>query len=156
MTSNTQSKTSTLLHRVFGAAASNDQGEKPQTKARNDARPLYVTLRVTPEEKERLQRDAGRQSVSAYVRSRLLGDDAKPRRTKGNYPVKDHEALAKVLRALGHSNLAQEFDMLKWASEDGAILIDRETAGAIRNACADIKKMRDDLVAALGLRPKRR
>ena len=68
-------------------------------------KPCYVTVRVTPEEKQRLETEAAGTSISAHVRERLFGDEVKPRQTRGRFPVKDYEALSRVLRALGKANL---------------------------------------------------
>lgn len=104
-------------------------------------RPATLTLRISPEERARLEREAAGMPLSAYVRERVFGPDAKPRRTRGKAPVKDHVKLAGVLRRLGQLNLTQDF-----TSTD----LCPDTQYAIRRACADIAAMRRDLLAALG------
>ena len=133
------------VHDAHAARAEADQKKE---------RPLYVSLRVTPEEKALLRRAAAGMSISAYVRERLFVEAARPRRTRGKFPVKDHEALAKVLRALGRSNLAQEFDALSRGVRDGSVHLDPESARALRQACAAISAMHRDLMTALGLKTR--
>lgn len=143
-----------VMQGAFEAAAGTGVEATPTGSYGKKDRPVYVSLRVTPEEKARLTRDAAGMSISAYVRERLFGEAARPRKTRGKFPVKDHEALAKVLRALGRSNLAQEFDALAWAVRDGSVHLDSESAQALRQACASISAMHRDLITALGLKAR--
>ena len=143
------------MRAAFGASATGKMQSAPAEPNERQERPIYVSLRVTPEEKARLARDAAGMSLSAYVRDRLFGEAARPRKTRGKFPVKDHEALARVLRALGRSNLAQEFDALSWAADGGSVHLDPESARALHQACADIAAMRRDLITALGLKAGR-
>ncbi|MEM9762818.1 MAG: hypothetical protein AAF968_09940 [Pseudomonadota bacterium] len=107
---------------------------------------------MTKDERAELERMAKGRSLSAVVRARLFGDKAAKRSRPSTSPIADHRALAKVLSLLGRSGLAGELAMLKWADETAALLMDPETAGAVRRACDDIAEMRADLVRALGLR----
>ncbi|MEO1315806.1 MAG: hypothetical protein AAFW01_04320 [Pseudomonadota bacterium] len=117
-------------------------------------KPLYVSLRVTAEEKARLKKDAAGLSLSDYVRERLFGSEAKPRTTRGKFPVEDHAALSKLLRALGQSGLARDFEALSWAERDRTLVLDAESAQRLRAACADVAAMRRDLIKALGLQAR--
>ncbi|MEM6932066.1 MAG: hypothetical protein AAF526_00620 [Pseudomonadota bacterium] len=145
------------LNAAFGAAAAG--GVQP-TRHENDApntakpKPLYVSLRVTAEEKARLKKDAAGLSLSDYVRERLFGAETKPRRTRGKSAVEDHAALSKVLRALGQSELARDFEALSRAERDGTLVLDAESAQRLRAACADVAAMRRDLIKALGLQAR--
>ncbi|MEM0988558.1 MAG: hypothetical protein AAGK00_06720 [Pseudomonadota bacterium] len=107
-------------------------------------RPATLTLRLSPEERARLEREATGMPLSAYVRERVFGPDAKPRKTRGKAPVQDHVKLAGVLRRLGQLNLTQDF-----AQSD----LSPEQYRDFQRACADIAAMRRDLLAALGMRP---
>ena len=143
------------LRAAFGASATGQRQSASADTNERQERPVYVSLRVTPEEKARLVHDAAGMSISAYVRDRLFGESARPRKTRGKFPVKDHRALARVLRALGGSNLAQDFDALSWAVEDGSANLDPESTRVLRQACADIAAMRRELIKALGLKARR-
>ena len=149
----TSEKAATLRGR-FGAAAAGGVQAAPADPNERQDRPVYVSLRVSPEEKARLKCDAAGMSISAYVRERLFGDAARPRKTRGRFPVKDHEALARVLRALGRSNLAQDFDALSWAVRDGSLQLDDDSKRAFARACADVSAMHRELIAALGLKAR--
>ncbi|HEX6957894.1 MAG TPA: hypothetical protein VF194_07910 [Ferrovibrio sp.] len=64
------------------------------------------SLRLTAAERARLESEAAGKTLGAYIRERLLGEDAAPRKRKGNSPIQDHEALGRVLGALGQSRLS--------------------------------------------------
>ena len=138
----------------FGSSATGGAQLAPAESNEGQERAVYVSLRVTPEEKVRLVHDAAGMSLSAYVRERLFGVATRPRKARGRFPVKDHEALARVLRALGRSNLSQDFDALSWAVRNGSVHLDPGSAQALRQACMDISAMRRELVAALGLKER--
>ncbi|MCG8323046.1 MAG: hypothetical protein MI921_26335 [Cytophagales bacterium] len=143
-----------VMHGAFSAASTGGVEAVPVEPKEKKARAVYVSLRVTPEEKARLEHEAAGMSISAYVRERVFGEAARPRKTRGKFPVKDHEALARVLRALGRSNLAQDFDALSWAVRDGSVHLDPESARALQQACAEISAMHRDLITALGLKAR--
>ena len=145
---------------VSGGATVGDAPEQapkpaPPPKADKPQATHTISLRVTEEEKQRLARDSAGMSRSAYMRERLFGTDAKPRKTRGRFPVKDYEALGRVLGLLGRSNLAEDLSELDWGIENGVVKIDAPTALAIKMACVDIAAMRAELVIALGLKTER-
>lgn len=131
----------------FDGAAAKPRARKQATHT--------ISLRVTDEEKAKLERDAAGMSRSAYIRERLLGNDAKPRKTRGKHPIKDYEALARVLGLLSRTNLASDLSELDWAIEQGVVTIDAPTALATKMACVDIAAIRAELIVALGLKAKR-
>lgn len=118
-------------------------------------RPSPVSLRLTHEERARLEKEAAGQSLSEHIRGRLFGHDVTPRRARGVVPVKDRVALARVLSALGRSGIAKDFEALSWAIDDGTAVLMPESEAAFRQACLDIAAMRRDLIAALGLQPEK-
>ena len=132
--------------RVFGDAAG-------QTVRRKRKRPAPLSVRLSAEERARLERDAGAMALGAYVRLRLFGEDVKPRRGRRHAPVKDHEALGRVLAALGRSGLHAGLNRLSRQLDGPSVTVKPETQAALRGACADIAAMRRALMAALGLRP---
>lgn len=115
--------------------------------------PPPCSLRLTFEERARLERDAAGMSLGSYIRSRLFGDDVPPRRTRGKFPVKDQAALAKVMAVLGASRLSQNLNQLARAVNIGALPITPETDAELRDACRAVVDMRDELLRALGKMP---
>lgn len=120
--------------------------------SRPKAKLAPVSVRFTHKERAQIVSAAGEKSLSHFVRERLFGAKAvgKPRRE----PIKDHAALARVLSALGRSNLARNCEALSKAAQEDHSLLSEHNAVALRQACADIAIMRQELVKALGLRPE--
>ncbi|QLH40624.1 MAG: hypothetical protein HWD60_19135 [Defluviicoccus sp.] len=114
--------------------------------------PAPFSLRLTPEERGRLEKQAGGMPLGAYIRGRLLGEGGESRRTRGRFPVKDHTALARLLAALGQSRLAGNVNQLAKAANSGSLPLDEETRRDLRSACADIAAMKRLLMDALGIR----
>jgi hypothetical protein len=115
-------------------------------------RPAPFSLRLTFEERAALEAQAGSMPLGAYIRSRLLGGAAMPRKAHRR-PVKDDEALARVLGALGNARLANNLNQLARAANAGARPVTPETMQALIAACRDVRDMRASLMTALGLQP---
>jgi hypothetical protein len=109
------------------------------------------SLRLTPEERAQLDKDAAGMSLGAHIRSRLFDSSVSKRRTRNKHPVKDHQELAKVLGELGRSRLANNMNQLAKAMNEGSLEISTETEKAIRDGCSDIRWMRHVLMTAMGL-----
>ncbi|MCW5698533.1 MAG: hypothetical protein KIT00_01700 [Rhodospirillales bacterium] len=120
---------------------------------RNHTTASPFCLRLTQEERARLETEAAGMALGAYVRSRLFGEDAGPRRTRNRHPVKDHKALGQVLGELGASRLASNLNQLARAANSGSLPVTPETEAALRDACDAVAAIRADLMKALGLSP---
>ncbi|RKF06965.1 hypothetical protein DEM25_010050 [Oceaniradius stylonematis] len=110
-----------------------------------------ITLRLSEEELNRLQHAAAGMTLSAYMRERLFGKTATLRKVRNPSPVKDQQALARVLGLLGQSEMATSLRTLAYEARCGAILLDDVTYAKIDAACAHVANMRHHLIAALGL-----
>ena len=115
--------------------------------------PPPFSLRLTFEERAALDKAAGDMPVGAYVRSRLFDTDTPPRRPRGKQPVKDYEALGQVLGLLGQARLAQNLNQLARAVNSGSLPVTPDTEAALYQACADVHRMRAELLRALGQQP---
>ena len=112
--------------------------------------PPPFSLRLTYEERARLEAEADGKLLGAYIRERLLGDDVAPRTRRGNSPVKDKEALGRVMGALGASRLSSNLNQLAKAVNTGSLPVTPETEDELREACREIAELRADLLKALG------
>ena len=130
-----------------GSGSSTDKSGKRAQK-----RPAPFSLRLSFEEKQKLIEDAGRQSISAYIKSRLFDPDTPVKQARGLNPVKDQKALAQLLGMLGSSRIARNLNELADAARVGALPINEDTEKAIKRACDDVRIMRRFLLAALGIR----
>ena len=113
--------------------------------------PPPFSLRLTFEERAQLEQEAGNMPLGAYIRERMFKNpDLAPRR-RGKRPVKDYQALAKVLGELGRSRLANILSQLAKAANSGSLPVTTQTEVELRLACAAIQAIRHDLIEALGL-----
>ena len=108
-----------------------------------------VSVRLSKEERERLDAEAGSLSVSSYIRHRLF-EAPTPRRAYRR-PVQDDKALGEVLAALGQSRIGNNLNQLAKAVHSGSLPVSPETEQAILAACATVQQMGGQLVQALGL-----
>ncbi len=134
---------SAVLNKTFASAA-NDKPKKLYPKP--------VSIRFTDAERAELESKAGDLTLSAYVRSRCVGDVAPAHRTRGKRPVKDYEELAKVLGMLGRSQLPNNVNQIAKAVNTGTLALPEDTDAALRQAAFDIAYIRMTLIKALGLK----
>ena len=117
--------------------------------------PPPFSLRLTFEERARLNYEAGDMTLSDYVRSKLFAGEyippAKPKRRRKS-PVKDHAALAQVLALLGKSHIANNINQLAKAANTGSLPVNIETERALNDAANDVARMRKMLIEALDLK----
>lgn len=131
-------------------------GAKPgQSQPKSERRaPPPFSLRLTFEERARLERDAGDMPLGAYIRSRLFDQPAGDRPSrKAKRPVKDQQALASVLGELGKSRIANNLNQLAKAANSGSLPLTPETEKSLHEACAGVQWLRMTLMQALGLQP---
>ena len=121
------------------------------SKAPTSRRPAPLSLRLTPEERLQLERDAAGLSLAAYIKSRLFDGLAGPVRSRGKFPVRDHQAISTVLGKLGHSRIANNLNQIARAANVGALDVTPEIEAELREAAAEVIAIRQLLVEALGL-----
>ncbi len=109
------------------------------------------SLRLSAAERAELLRRAGSRPLGAYIRSCLLDGSESNRRAR-RQPVKDEQALARVLGELGKARLANNLNQLAKAANLGSLPVGPETEQAIVEACQEVRHMREALMQALGLR----
>jgi hypothetical protein len=133
------------LHSQFGPAA------KPRERRKAPPRP--ISIRVTAEERAHLEREAGDQTLSAFVRSRIFDKSGVARR-KNQRPELDQVALARILALLGQSGIKQNLTAIVEAIRTGTLEAGPELRGALEQAAVDVMLMRHDLIRALGVKPE--
>lgn len=136
------------LSATFEQAAS--PGDQPAK------RPAPFSLRLSAEERAWLDRKAGRRSLSEYIKSRVFGEDERPRRVHARTPKPDQKQIAELLAALGQSRLSQNMNQLAKAANMGTLDILAELSTELHLACREIREMRSMLISALGLKPVER
>ena len=117
--------------------------------------PPPFSIRFTWPERERLEQEAGKLSLTAYIRFKLFGDNAptkrKPTRRQKQVPV-DYVLLGQILGLLGESELARSLCLLAVAAESGSLPVSDEVENEIKAACARVDDIRLILIKALGVK----
>ena len=139
---------------LSGQFALSATGKTPKRKRR---RPPPFSLRLTADERARLEHEAGETPLATYIKFRLFNglpelSTYKLRRAGGRAST-DTLLIAKLLAALGDSRLASNLNQLAKSANMGTLDVRPETEKELLEACTAIQSMRRDLVAALGLKP---
>ncbi len=117
--------------------------------------PPPFSLRLTHDEHNRLKRDAGKMQRSAYVREKLFGDDAAPRKPqasrKKRQPSMDAQTIARLLSTFGQSELAASMMAIAMAAQSGTLPVTPELENKLDKTCTDIDAMCRAMVYALGV-----
>jgi hypothetical protein len=114
-------------------------------------RPAPFSLRLTFEQRARLEREAGNSSLAGHILSRLFDSENPSPRRRGKNPVKDHQALAQILGLLGQSRLSSNLNQLARSANTGSLPVTPDTEAALQAAAADIHDIRRLLIEALNL-----
>lgn len=122
---------------------------KPKSRRK---RPAPFSIRLSDEERAILQRKAGKRSLGAYARAKLLGDEEAPRRKAAAKPSVDSVLLGQVLGKLGKSEQVACLFLLLVAAEKNRITMSEKDRAALHAACDDVREVRAVLMSALGLR----
>ncbi|MEM1350945.1 MAG: hypothetical protein AAGF27_01300 [Pseudomonadota bacterium] len=140
-------------------ASSNDPNVTPlfakasQGKTRTALSPL--TLRLTPEERARLEELAAGMTLSAYVRACVFAQDAKLRKSRPANIVEDKKAAAEALALLGQSRIASNLNQLAYHANVGALNVGEAEKADIAEANAHLLAIRTLLMDALGKKKRR-
>ena len=108
------------------------------------------SLRLTFEERAKLEAAANGVPLGAYIKAILFSNELPKVRRRGTQPVKDHEVLGRVLATLGQSRLSANLNQMARAVNTGTLPVHPETEADLRQACADIHEMRKALLEAFG------
>lgn len=131
----------------FNAAATS--GTKP--KPRRSSAPL--TLRLTSEERARLEELAAGMTLSAYVRACVFDAEAKRRKRRPKNAIEDKKAAAEASALLGQSRIASNLNQLAYHANVGALIVGEQEKADIAEANAHLLAIRTLLVQALGKGP---
>lgn len=123
-----------------------------KNRIKNKTAPPF-SLRLSADERARLNEQAGSQPLGAYIRSRLFRQNTEKRRPVRR-PSPDHVKLALILSELGRSRLASNMNQLAKAANIGTLDFNDSVVKELEEACRAICQMRDMLISALGLKPE--
>lgn len=118
--------------------------------ARRDAKyPKPFSMRLTVEERARLDSAAGDMPLGVYVRSRLF-DIPSPRSRKVRRFDVDQSILKKLLRELGRQHISSSLHRILNAIDDEDLETDDELEVELRCLCSDLRLLRRRIRKALG------
>jgi len=109
-----------------------------------------VTLRLTPEERERLEELAAGMTLSAYIRACVFSQEEKRRKARPKDVVADKKAVAETLALLGQSRIASNLNQLAYHANVGALMIGEAEKAKIAEAYSHVLSIRSLLIQALG------
>ncbi len=127
---------------VFKKAASKGQAK------RRALSPL--TLRLTADERAKLEELAVGMTLSAYVRACVFAEETKRRKRRPKDMVADKKAAAEALALLGQSRIASNLNQLAYHANLGVLDIAEDEKTQIAEANAHLKAIRVLLLQALG------
>ena len=113
-------------------------------------KPTPFSLRLSQDDRERLELAAGGNPVGAYIRSQLFGRSVYPRR-RYQKAKREDAALAKLLAELGASRLSANLTQLAKSANMGTLPLTPDVVEELSEACAAVAQMRETLITALGL-----
>ena len=119
---------------------------------RPERRPPPFSLRLSFEERAKLEARAGALPLASYIKSVVLDGDAPAYRQRRKPAEADQKLLAEVLACLGSTRLANNLNQLAKAANSGALYCDAATTAELTRACDDVRAMRLLLMQALGLK----
>lgn len=109
-----------------------------------------LTLRLTRQEREKLEELAAGMTLSAYIRACVFMAEDKRRKRRPQTVTEDKEAAAEILALLGQSRIANNLNQLAYQANVGALEMGDNEREKIDEAYAYILNMRTLLVKALG------
>lgn len=116
------------------------------TGASAKAKPF--SIRLTDAEKAALEAKAGGMPLGVFIRKAVL--EAAAERRARRSPVRDADALGRLLALLGQSEIGPALRKLAGHADSGTLYIDEHTKGRVHAACDDVRAMRFLLLEALG------
>lgn len=129
----------------FGTAFNTARRNSPAKKKR--MAPLSV--RLSKEQREQLEQDAMGMALNAFVLSKLFDNYKTTRQRKK--PTKRDKAVASALRRMGNSGIAAFLTCQILAVEEGRLHLTKHEELELREAYAELYRIRCDLVQGMGL-----
>lgn len=120
----------------------------------NKNAPSPLTLRLTLEERERLEELAAGMTLSAYVRACVFAEESKRRKQRPKSTIENKKAAAEALALLGQSRIANNLNQLAYHANIGALIVGEFEKAQIAEANDHLAAIRALLMEALGKKQK--
>ncbi len=109
------------------------------------------SLRLTTEERQQLEAQAGSMPLGSYIKSVVLASEAPTYRKRQKPPVAEQQLLAEVLARLGQTRTANNLNQIAKHLNQGTLVLDDELETDLKTAIAEVAWMRVTLMKALGV-----
>lgn len=136
------------LNRTQSAVRGFEAASKPHPPKRVDPSPL--TLRLTSDERAKLEELAAGMTLSAYVRACVFAEEGKRRKRRPKNAIEDKHAAAEALALLGQSRIASNLNQLAYHANIGALIVGEVERAHIAEANDHLVAIRSLLMDALG------
>ncbi|WP_298261201.1 hypothetical protein [uncultured Litoreibacter sp.] len=100
------------------------------------SRPAPFSLRLTTEEREQLEAQAGSMPLASYIKSVVFTDAAPKYRKRTKPTVAEQRLLAEVLAKLGATRSANNLNQIAKAIHQGTLYVDDELEADLNGAIA--------------------
>lgn len=114
-------------------------------------RPAPFAIRLSADERTRLEREAAGAPLGTYIKAKALGAPLRLRRS--GLSIEDRQSFARVQGLLGHSHLSSNLNQLAKLANTGSLPLTPEVETELLAALADVRAIRRLLMEALGLKP---
>ena len=114
---------------------------------------IPVTLRLTEDERVKLEELATGMTLSTYIRMCVFAQEERRRKRRPASAIADRKAAAEALALLGQSRIASNLNQLAHAANIGALRVDERERAQINEAYAHVLSLRGLLLQALGHPP---
>ena len=111
------------------------------------------SVRLTPEERQRLEAQAGSMPLASYIKSVVFADEAPKYRKRKELPPEDKQLLAEILARLGQRETAYNLDLIAKHLNQGTLVLDGQLETDLLTAIAEVAWIRTTLMQALGVKP---
>lgn len=145
MTKQAQHRTTTAAAQFAKATAAPKPNRKPR---RSDLSPL--TLRLTAEERARLEELAAGMTLSAYIRACIFAEQSRRQKRRPKSVVADKKLAAEALGLLGQSRIASNLNQLAHHANLGILIVGETEKAQIAEAHEHLRAIRGVLMGALG------
>ena len=115
----------------------------------NDKYGMPFSMRLSAQERARLDVLAGDMTTAAYVRSRLF-DTPSPRSRKIRRFDVNQSLLKKLVRQLGRQHISSRLHRILNAIDDGDLEVDDKLELELRYLCSELRHLRRNIRKALG------
>ncbi|WP_237072603.1 plasmid mobilization relaxosome protein MobC [Pseudaestuariivita rosea] len=117
------------------------------------SRAAPFSLRLTAEERQQLEAQAGSMPLGSYIKSVVFASEAPRYRKRKKPPVAEQQLLAAVLAQLGKTRTANNLNQIAKHLNQGTLVIDEDLEADLKIAIAEVAWMRVTLMQALGMKP---